>query len=223
MDAEAQKAITSDKPVRWNGATPMQTKQAITRIRQQQFLKAFAQCGNITAACKAIKINASTQRNWHNDPSYASQFKDAYQEYCDLIRGEIHNRAIVGEQVPIIGKKMTPFGPEDTILGYKTVKSDILLMFHAKPHMPEYRDNYKEQVQETRPQSESPISRIMIRLDMIDSRQQVSLPAGNGIRVIDIQADQRQLTEGDLVDGDELLPGNAPDESAVPDAETPGS
>lgn len=210
-----QSAIDSEAPVTWiDPPKPISSRDAIKRARQIVFLKAFAETGNISQVCKAIGINYTTQREWHKDSWYAKHFKDAYQQYQDRIELEVHNRAIVGEQVPIIGKVQTPFGPEDRIIGYKTVKSENLLMFQAKRHIPEYRDKY-EPKDEKPIDINSPMTRITVRLDMIAQRQQNALPLQE--KVIDVLPERgeserhvtpepKQLNSGDDDDPGVLVP-----------------
>lgn len=197
FDALLKQAVESDKPVKWTSNIPIKAKDAIKRTRQVAFLKAFAEYGNLSKACKSVGINITTERQWRvsADPWYSQQFKDALAQYKDSIEQEIHNRAIVGEQVPIIGKVAGPFGLEDKIIAYKTVKSDLLLMFHGKRHIPEYRDKYEAPKEEKSVESGSPMARITIRLDMMNKRQQVEIPSGAEMPVIDITPERQQLPE----------------------------
>jgi hypothetical protein len=191
-EAAVEAAINSPKPVKWETPVPVPVKSAIQRARQVKFLQAFSESGNITAACKAIGVNVTTQRRWHEDPWYAGQFKDAVAAYQDVLQEEIHNRAVKGEQVPIIGRvAVAPGMVEDRIIGYKTVKSDILLMFHSKRHIPEYRDDYKPQKEEVAQVAESPLVRITLRLDMMDNRLNVAVPTG----AIDVTPERALLPE----------------------------
>ncbi len=195
FDAMMQEAVNSEKPIVWTPNPPaIKPGAALKRTRQIAFLKAFAECGTISRACRAIGINMATEQRWRNEPWYGVQFKDALQQYRDLIETEVHNRAIVGEQVPIIGKVAGPFGMEDKIIGHKTVKSDLLLMFHGKRHIMEYRDKYEPPKEEKPQETGSPMARITIRLDMMSKRQQVEVPAGAELNTIEITPEQFQIT-----------------------------
>lgn len=180
----------ADKPIKWQNIKPMQASAAIKRSRQMVFLKALAEFGTLTQAAKVAKINPSTHRGWlDKDPWFREQFKDALQQYRDLVAEEIHNRAIHGVEVPIVGKVQTELGPEDRIIGTKTVKSDLLLMFHAKRVDPSYRDDHQP-VQDDKPvESVSPLTRITITLDTMESR-----------RVITVGPDKQALPPGDVTD-----------------------
>lgn len=175
-------------PIKWVNSKPAKVGDAIKRTRQVKFLKAFATCGLINKACKMVGINYNTEHAWRSgkDPWYTEQFNIALQEYKELIEEEIHHRAIEGEEVAIIGKVQTEFGPEDRIIGHKRVKSDLLLMFQAKRHIPEFRDSHEAKKDVEKPtEAVSPIARISIRLDMISSRNQQVLP-GVESNVIDV-------------------------------------
>lgn len=200
----AAEAVTSEKPIKWIREPLIKPGAAIKRARQVAFLKEFARCGVVSRACKNIGINNTTERQWRNNSAdiwYAAQFKDALQAYRDLIEQEVHNRAIVGEQVPIIGKRPTAFGMEDQIIGYKTVKSDLLLMFHGKRHIPEYRDKYEAPKEDIKPvDTGSPMARITVRLDMMSRRQQVEVPTTVQIDIGN-EPEQRQIeSTNDVID-----------------------
>lgn len=205
-----QTAINSNKPVTWKDPSPIKQSAAIKRTRQVKFLRALAQCGTISGASKLAGINANTQRAWHADPWYVSQFHDAMQQYQDAVSEEVHNRAMIGEEVPIIGKRATPFGMEDAIIGHKRVKSDLLLMFHAKRHIPEYKEKYEPPKDESIQPQESPIARILVRLDMLGQRQDVAIPSRNGgMTVIDITPDSGQLSAADDTETPLLIEGES--------------
>ncbi len=113
----------------------------------------------------------------------------------------MHVRAVDGIDEPIIGRVSTP-GPfgmttEDKIIGYKKKKSDLLLIFHAKRHIPEYRDKPPEVKDEKPTETGSPMARITVRLEMMSKRQQVEIPAGaDNSHVIDVTPEQPQLESG---------------------------
>ncbi len=72
----------------------------------------------------------------------------------------------------------TALGVEDRVIGHKIVKSDLLLMFHAKRHIPEFRDKYEApKEEEKKVETISPMTRITIRLDMIEGRKHEALPS----------------------------------------------
>lgn len=97
------------------------------------FLDAYAQHGNVGAACDAARIHRSTVYRWmEHDETFGLLYEQAKTEYDDLIREEIDRRARRGwsETVYQLAKRA------GTVRKY----SDTLLIFHAKARMPEYRD-----------------------------------------------------------------------------------
>lgn len=189
-------AENTDTAIEWTGGTDgvNSLAKSIKRKRQLSFLRAFEACGNISQASKAIGVNAASVRNWREqDEWFRKQFADSLQGYHDSIEQEIHNRAIIGEEVAIIGKVQTPAGPEDAIIGHKRVKSDLLLMFHAKRHIREYRDKYEPDSENEKPsETVSPMTRVLVRIETMSTRQTESLPPGP---VIDIVVDQTKEGE----------------------------
>ena len=180
-----------NKPIKWHQPKPVHAGQAVKRTRQVIFLKALAEFGTLTQAAKVARVNAATHRKWLDaDPWFREQFKEALQNYRDLVAEEIHNRAIHGVEVPIIGKVQTELGPEDAIIGHKTVKSDLLLMFHAKRVDPAYRDNHvQERTDDTPVETVSPLTRITITLDTMEQRRTIDITPGKG-RVIDTPVEE---------------------------------
>lgn len=170
--------VSTDKSIQWTDGTEdiQALSTTLKRRRQINFLKAYMDCGTIRTACTAIGIHPSSVRVWReNDEWFRKQYADAEQNYRDLIEQEVHDRAIIGEQVPIVGKVLTPAGLEDQIIGYKTVKSDLLLMFHAKRHIREYRDKYAPDPESDKPVRESPMVQINVLIDRIAEKANVLL------------------------------------------------
>lgn len=136
--AQRDKA-TSKKNVRirrpGESLTPDEIEQA-----KEAFIAAYAKYGNVGAACDKACIHRSTVYRWlEHDETFSFRHEQAKQDYCDRLRQEIDRRAHDGVLKPVFqgGVKV------GSIREY----SDTLLIFHAKAHMPEYRD--KVQVQAT--------------------------------------------------------------------------
>src|SRR3990167_4372532 len=217
FDKLVKDAIKTPMPVEW--IMPVKAEKvsvrlpdALKRTRQVKFLKALEKCGLISAACAAAGINQITELRWRKtpDPWYAQQFRDAMQVYRDSVEMEVHNRAINGVEVPIIGRVQRKIGedvdgnpifaPEDAVIATKTIKRDLLLMFHAKKHIPEYREKYEAPADTGDIRSAaSPMARITVRLEMIAERQKLELGSGNtlgsGITVDIPASDVHQVTE----------------------------
>jgi hypothetical protein len=105
---------------------------------QETFLLAFRSEANLTSAAKIAGVDRQTAYDWcKRYPAFKALYDDAEQEANDVIRGEIHRRAVLGyeENVYQLGK----------YCGTITRYSDALLMFQAKARMPEYRE--KQQIE----------------------------------------------------------------------------
>jgi hypothetical protein len=74
--------------------------------RQQAFLKAFAECGTITAAAKAIGISRAGAGKWlERDPEFAERFEIARQEFADRLEEVALKRAIEGTEEYLLNPK----------------------------------------------------------------------------------------------------------------------
>lgn len=137
----SSKKGASRTSVRRHGTRPTAEER---RVAQETFLKAFANNGNVRAACMAAGIDRSTVHYWaeHDEP-FSMRYTLAKEDVNDAIRAEIYRRGMFGDEeyVTSMGKVVYHDGAPLTIRR----KSDVLLMFHAKSRMPEYRD--KQQVE----------------------------------------------------------------------------
>ena len=174
FDALAAQVADANLPIQWTVQPIVKFKDVTKRARQVSFLKAFAACGNVGEAVAAAGINRSTERAWRasNDKWYITQFKDAYEAYSDSIFKVVHERAIHGVEVPIVGKVQGPLGPEDKIIGYKPQYDNLLLMFLAKKVDPTFKEKHEDKKETEKPnESVSPMTRITIQLNMMEERQ----------------------------------------------------
>lgn len=115
---------------------------ADTRVRQAEFLEAFALYGNIVRACMETDIPRRTVYNWKGkneeghfvDPKFMKLYEVARQEAVAVLEAEAWRRAVDGETTPI-----TVAGEREEV----DKKSDTLLIFLLKAHAPDkYRDRY---------------------------------------------------------------------------------
>lgn len=107
-----------------------------TRAKQTAFLEAIAKCGNITEASRVADMNRASHYDWlESDPAYGKAFEAAKEEYRDLVRETVRNRAIVGTPHEIYF--------QGTFVGFKHEFSDRLLELEAKAHCPEYKDKHE--------------------------------------------------------------------------------
>lgn len=101
--------------------------------KKELFLDAFAEHGIVLKAAQSAGIDRRTVYKWlEHDEKFMLAFNQAKENARDIVRAEIHRRAIEGwdEEVYQLGK----------YAGTMRKYSDTLLIFHAKALMPEYRD-----------------------------------------------------------------------------------
>lgn len=111
---------------------------------QDAFLQSYREHGTIRYAASQAGIDRSLIDYWcEHDEQFGFRYNRAKSDVKDAIRLEIYKRAKVGETryVTSMGKIVTKKDEDgnDILLTFQE-KSDILLMFHAKALMPEYRD-----------------------------------------------------------------------------------
>jgi AcrR family transcriptional regulator len=100
---------------------------------QQRFLESFARIGVVSRAAVDAGVSRRTVYNWlKSDGEFQDAFKQAEEEARDLIREEIHRRAIEGWHEPVYQR--------GSLVGQITKYSDALLMRMARARLPEYRD-----------------------------------------------------------------------------------
>jgi hypothetical protein len=106
------------------------------KSKQKRFLLAYSQCGGIRESAAAAKMHWISHYNWlTRDERYKQAFDRAREMYVDLMEYEAFRRATVGDQEPVYEK--------GELIGYRTKKSDVLLMFSIKGNRPQYRDNFQ--------------------------------------------------------------------------------
>ena len=118
------------------------TKAAPKKLRKTgndwrpKLLKALAETGNITDACRRAGITRDTfYRHRHEDPAFAAAAADALEVAVDNLELEARRRAEKGCEKPVFYK-----GRE---IARITEYSDTLLIFLLKAHRPEkYRERY---------------------------------------------------------------------------------
>lgn len=208
FDELAAKVKNADVPMKWEKDKVQKLNTGMMRIRQQKFLKAFAECGNRKQSLEAAGINAYTEQRWRasGDKWYIERFKEAQETFKDSIGAVVKDRAIEGVAVPVIGKKLVfdasgnPLGMEDQILTdengqplYKRVYDSNLLMFYAKKVDPTFKEKHEEPRDTDQPsENTSPMHRITIQLNMMRERQNQ--------KIIDITPARKELTDGEVTE-----------------------
>lgn len=119
-----------DKPRHAN-----QTPPALTKQRQDQFLRMLSQTGQLRATCTALALDTSTPYNWASrSERFAKRFEDAKaageKVLLDAYEEKVDERAFTGQSDP---------------------QSAVLTMFRMKRLDPRYRDNAVVQVNASGP------------------------------------------------------------------------
>ncbi len=126
------------------------TKGKNVQLKRTGFLKAYATCGNITAAARACDIHRNLHYNtWLKDPEYVEAFKDAGDEAIETLEAEARRRAHDGLVRYKFDKNGDPIRhPETGEPYYELQYSDTLLIFLLKALRPKV---YREKVEHTGP------------------------------------------------------------------------
>lgn len=135
------------------------TEKEKPRRWAQAFLSALAECGNVSGACKAAKIDRKSAYLLRAEsPDFAEAWEDAKIQASDSLEHEAVRRARDGVNEPVIhqgelcglwvdaeGNRVAKDTPDSTFIPLTVKKySDTLLIFLMKGNDPEkYRDNYK--------------------------------------------------------------------------------
>lgn len=117
--------------------------------RQVDFLQAYSELGTISAACLRSGSARTTVYNWlAHDADFANAYLEANRAYGDVIRDAIHNRSIEGSPQPVIYRGQ----PVLDAHGNPVIErhfSDNLLIFMARAHLPEYKNQDDTQTFQT--------------------------------------------------------------------------
>lgn len=117
------------------------TPKKRARSKKELFLDAFAECGIILRSAQVAGISRRTVYKWlEHDEEFALAYHQAKEDAKDVVRAEIHRRAVEGwdEEVYQLAK----------FAGTVHKYSDTLLIVRAKALMPEeYRE--RQQIEHT--------------------------------------------------------------------------
>lgn len=110
-------------------ATVVQTVQ-----QKKRFLDAFAECGNVSAACRTANIRRANVYEWQeHDEAFALAYREAEVRAIDALEEEARRRAAIGTEKPVFHK--------GEVCGTIREYSDTLLIFLLKGARPEkYRE-----------------------------------------------------------------------------------
>lgn len=112
-----------------------------TPKKQEAFLAALAQRGNVSEACQAAGIGRRTVYQWRDaDKDFAAAWDGALDEAADTMEREAFRRAVEGTEKPVFQQ-----GQE---VGRIREYSDTLLIFLLKAARPEkYRE--RQQIEQS--------------------------------------------------------------------------
>jgi hypothetical protein len=100
---------------------------------KERFLEAFAKTGIVGVSLEAAEVSRQTYYMWQeHDEEFSLAVNQAREASNDVIRQEILRRAIEGVDKPIYY--------QGELVDVVKEFSDILLIFHGKAKMAEYRD-----------------------------------------------------------------------------------
>lgn len=127
------------KPV-GNGLPPKHLSRGsykFDRDQRDRFLESYAKTGLIWVSARAAGVSEECIRRYkkENIEGFADEFIAAQGIYRDTLEAEIHRRAIDGWDEPVVGGK-----DRDKVVAHIHRYSDRLLEFHAKRHIPDYRE-----------------------------------------------------------------------------------
>lgn len=112
------------------------------------FVAALRERGTVRYAAQVAGISNETYYLWVGaDEVFKEQVRGAITDYRESLEEEVHRRAVVGVEKPVIyqGRLMTQADPKDKRKRVPLTineKSDLLLMFKTKAEMPgKYREN----------------------------------------------------------------------------------
>ena len=146
-------------PSDWHGAdAPTSSQQhnpmakrpkAKSHSNQEQFLAAYAACGNLTDAARSIGCDRRSHYDWlKSDPTYQQRYQEAHSEACDRLRSEARRRAVEGSEEPVYYQ-----GVE---CGRIRKYSDTLLIFLMKGAMPQEFVHFAGSIDMTYAESRKP-------------------------------------------------------------------
>lgn len=111
------------------------TDKKRARSKKELFLDAFAEHGIVLKAAQAAGVDRRTVYKWlEHDETFTFAYNQAKENARDVVRAEIHRRAIEGWDEEVY--QLAQFA--GTVRKY----SDTLLIFHAKALMEEYREKH---------------------------------------------------------------------------------
>lgn len=123
----------------------MADSHRVLHRKKKAFLKAFAECGQISGAAVAVGMDRCRHYQWlKEDPAYVELFNEAEREAAVMLEDEATRRARDGVKSLVLyqGEPVMVKASDGSLVPlYEFKYSDTLLIFRLKGLMPErYRD-----------------------------------------------------------------------------------
>ena len=107
-----------------------------TPKKQEAFIAALRQCGNVLDACTTSGVVRRTAYKWRTDDEvFAAAWEEALDEAADRMEQEAFRRAVEGTEKPVFGSLGRGMGSGE--VGRVREYSDTLLIFLLKAARPE--------------------------------------------------------------------------------------
>jgi hypothetical protein len=116
---------------------------------RKTFLEELATTGRIYDSCKVAGVCYQTMQKFRDertdlfDPAFVDEFEEAMAAYSDILRKEVHRRAVDG------WVERGVYDKDGTHLGDVVRYSDRLLELSIKRHDPAWRENLKIEAEAT--------------------------------------------------------------------------
>lgn len=113
--------------------TGLKVAVRFTPERKRLFLERLRETGLAKTCCLELGIAyTAVDAAKRNDPDFAAAYEEAWELYLESIEGEVRRRAFDGVDEPVFFK--------GKLVGWRTIKSDALLLALAKRHLRGFRE-----------------------------------------------------------------------------------
>jgi hypothetical protein len=134
---------------RTNDSLSRTHRQRLTEARKLAFLEALRIHGVATRAAREASPGAKGTgaiRTFRDERARSTEFAQAWdeavQEHHGDLLAELYRRATTGDQVPIQNAK-------GEVIGWRSIRSDTLLLAAVRAHMPEFTPRSEQTVEQT--------------------------------------------------------------------------
>ncbi len=117
----------------------------ITHSKQRAFLSAYAKCGQVTRAARAVKISRETHYDWMaEDAEYRAAFEKARELHAGALEDEATRRAQLGVREPFVYRGMVVMHDGKPLMRRRY--SDSLLLPMLRARLDEYQEKKTQEV-----------------------------------------------------------------------------